>query len=210
MEEVQAFDTEQIEDELALSGIPPPPTMNDFELRTMLVELRMRKKGKMGAKKAAPPKPASYANDFERAIFEKPAFKALVDEYRKTSNINALNLATEYLINPRQAKERYGGTDTYEKTLAEIEEALNARVVQEVKSAKLYFAGFPSNMGEGAIKMTLGTFGELIDFSCEESDDGMTMTGRAEYGDIAAAKAAIDKYDGVDMGLGTTLELQSL
>ena len=30
------------------------------------------------------------------------------------------------------------------------------------------------------------------------------------YEDVASAKAAIDKYDGVDMGLGTTLELQAL
>ena len=30
------------------------------------------------------------------------------------------------------------------------------------------------------------------------------------YENVAEAKAAIDKYDGVDMGLGTTLELQAL
>ena len=58
--------------------------------------------------------------------------------------------------------------------------------------------------------MTLETFGTLSDFSCEPSDDGMTLTGRAEYEEVDAAKAAIDKYDGVDMGLGTTLELQAL
>ena len=56
--------------------------MNDFELRTMLVELRLRKKGKMGAKPASPQKPSSYANDFEKALYEKPAFKALFEDYR--------------------------------------------------------------------------------------------------------------------------------
>jgi len=210
MAEVQDFDTNQIEEELALSGIPPPPTMNDFELRSMLVELRMRKKGKMGTATAAPKKPASYGNDYERALFEKPAFKALIEEYRKTNNVNAMNLATEHLMNPRQAKERYGGTSNYQATLDEIEAAMNARVEQTVSTPKLYFAGFPSNMGEDAIKMTLGTFGTIVDFSCEASDDGMTMTGRAEFEEVSQAKAAIDKYDGVDMGLGTTLELQAL
>jgi len=99
------------------------------------------------------------------------------------------------------------------------------------------FSGFPSNMGEQGVKMTLqararrlvpsrerllarGTldprfgpvaqvFGEMKEFSCEESDDGMSLNGKCEYEDVAAAKSAVDKYDGQDMGLGTTLELES-
>ena len=74
----------------------------------------------------------------------------------------------------------------------------------------LLTTGFPSNMGENGVKMTLAVFGEVVDFTAEESDDGMSMGGRVTYEDVAAAKAAIDKYDGVDMGLGTTLELQAL
>ena len=68
----------------------------------------------------------------------------------KMSNTNAMNLCTEHLLNPRLAKERYGGTPLYEETLAKIEEALNAKVEQQVTSGKLYFAGFPSNMGKVA------------------------------------------------------------
>ena len=41
----QALDTEAVEDELAASGIPVPPTMNDMEMRMMLIEVRMRKAG---------------------------------------------------------------------------------------------------------------------------------------------------------------------
>ena len=52
-------------------------------------------------------------------------------------------------------------------------------------------------------------FGEMKEFSCEESDDGMSLNGKCEYEDVAAAKSAVDKYDGQDMGLGTTLELES-
>jgi hypothetical protein len=184
--------------------------ISQFELKSMLVEMRMRKAGKVGQKANTPAKPASYANDFERALYEKPAFKELYDRYRQMSNTNAMNLATEHLMNPRQAKERYGGTAKYDEVIREIEQAMNAKVEQVVRSGKLLFSGFPSNMGEAAVKMTLEGFGTLVDFSCEESDDGMSLTGRVEFEDAETAKAAIDKYDGVDMGLGTTLELQAL
>ena len=72
------------------------------------------------------------------------------------------------------------------------------------------FSGFPSNMGEAGIRVTLEGFGSIVDFSCEESDDGLTLTGRVEFEEVGQAKAAIEKYDGMDMGLGTTLELQAL
>jgi len=206
---VMTFDTEQIEDELAASGIVAPSTMNDFELRSMLVEMRMMKNGK-GAAKKPPPKPASYANDFEKALYEKPAVKALYEEFKNARLQNEINLVIEYINDKKQANERYGGTPKYEETVGKIEAALNAKVVQVVTTGRLYFSGFPSNMGEQGVKMTLESFGPLKDFSCEESEDGMSLTGRAEYDDVDAAKAAIYKYDGVDMGLGTTLELQAL
>lgn len=34
--------------------------------------------------------------------------------------------------------------------------------------------------------------------------------GRVEFETIDSAKAAIDKYDGVDMGLGNVLKLEAL
>lgn len=186
--------------------------MNDFDLRSMLVEMRLRKSGKMGSSQAseAPPPPSSYANDFEKAMYEKPAFKALYEDWRRAQNVNAMNLASEHLINPRQAKVRYGETSNYPETIAAIEAALNARVEQVVKSGKIMFSGFPSNMGEAGIRVTLEGFGSIVDFSCEESDDGLTLTGRVEFEEVGQAKAAIEKYDGMDMGLGTTLELQAL
>ena len=73
----QALDTEQVEDELMESGIPVPPTMNDMDMRMMLVEMRMRKSGKMGGekKKKKPPPPPAGASAFEVALYEKPALK---------------------------------------------------------------------------------------------------------------------------------------
>ena len=123
---IQALDTEAVEDELAASGVVPPATMNDMDMRMMLVEMRLRKAGKMGETKVAPKKAPAGANDFEKALYEKPAFKELFTGWQQTRNTNAMNLATEHLVNPKRAKERYGGTAKYEETIAAIEEALNS------------------------------------------------------------------------------------
>ena len=96
--------------------------------------MRMRKAGKIGEKKAAPKKAPAGASDFEKALYEKPAFKALYEGWQQSRNTNAMNLATEHLINPRRAKDRYGGTDKYKETIAAIDEALNARIVKEVRA----------------------------------------------------------------------------
>ena len=209
-EAVSKMDTNEIEEELNGNGIPAPPMMNDFDLRSMLVELRMMKSGK-GTKAAAPaPKPTSFGSKFEQALYEKPAFKALYDDYQKQRMQNEINLCIEHLNDPKRSKDRYGGTDRYQETVDKIEEALNAKVEQVVRSGKLFFSGFPSNMGEAGVRGALGGFGGIVDLSCEESDDGMTLNGRIEFEEAEQAKAAIDKYDGMDMGLGTTLELQAL
>ena len=81
-------------------------------------------------------------------------------------------------------------------------------VVKEVKGGALSYAGFPANMGEAGVRMTLAAFGDLKDFTWAEADDGLTCGGTVEYEDVDTAKAAIDKYDGMDMGLGTTLTLE--
>ena len=206
---VQALDTEGVEEELAASGIPVPPTMNDMDMRMMLVEMRMRKSGKMGGekKKKKPPPPPAGASAFEVALYEKPALKKLYEEWQQMRNTNALNIVTEYLNNPRRCKERYGGTAKYDETVVTIETALNAKVEQEVTTGKISYDGFPANMGEAGVQMTLAAFGELASFTFEANDDGLTCSGTADYGDVALAKAAIDKYDGMDMGLGTKLEI---
>jgi hypothetical protein len=65
-------------------------------------------------------------------------------------------------------------------------------------------------MGEAAIKMTLSAFGEVVSVSVEEADDGLSVYGKAEFSTADAAKACIQKYDGVDMGLGTKLSFTAL
>ena len=204
----QSLDTEAVQDELAASGIPVPPTMNDMDMRMMLVEMRMRKAGKIGTKKEKPKKPPPNANEFEKALYEKPVFRELFEEWQRTRNTNAMNLATEHLTNPRRAKERYGGTAKYDETIAKIEEALKAKKASVATSGKLAYSGFPANMGEAGVKMTLSAFGELVNFTFEENDDGMTCSGLVEFDGVDTAKAAIEKYDGMDMGLGNAITLE--
>lgn len=207
---LQGVDTDDIVDELAGAGIVCPPTMNDMEMRMMLIEVRMRKAGTFQATKKKPVKPESFASDFERAMWEKPAFKALYESWQVDKNTNAMNLASEHINNVKRAKDRYAGTPNYVETIAAIEEALNAKVVREVTSSMIMFNGFPSNMGDAGVKMTLEAIGAVVSFSSETSDDGMTLSGRVEFEDVATAKQAVDKYDGMDMGLGTKLELESV
>merc|ERR1719183_3197387 len=120
----------------------------------MLVELRLMKAGKgKGAKPKA--KPKSFENDFERALYEKPAFKALFEDFQQKRQQNEINLCAEHLIDPAKAKRLYGGTARYAETMKKIEEALAAKVEKKVVSGRIAFAGFPSNMGENGVKMTL-------------------------------------------------------
>jgi len=208
---IQGLDLDDVTDELAAAGLVAPATMNDMDIRIMLVEVRMRKAGTMGGSGSAAPKkkrPAKFGSEFERVLFDKPAVEALWQERQAAKDINAVNLISEHINNPRQAKERYGNLPTYAATIKLVEEAMTARIVRDVTTPTVVYSGFPSNMGENGVKMTLAVFGEVVDFTAEASDDGMSMGGRVTYKDVAAAKAAVDKYDGVDMGLGTILELQ--
>lgn len=211
---IQSLDLDDVTDELAQAGLVAPAAMNDMDIRIMLVEVRMRKAGTMGSSGTAPKKkpvrPAKFGSEFERVLFDKPAVKALYESLQMAKDVNAMNLVSEHINNAKRAKDRYAGTPNYVATIAQIEEAMTARIVQEVTTPTVLYSGFPSNMGENGVKMTLAVFGEVVDFTAEESDDGMSMGGRITYENVAEAKAAIDKYDGVDMGLGTTLELQAL
>ena len=207
---IQGMDTEAVEDELMASGIPAPPTMNDMDMRMMLVEVRLRKEGKIGDKKAPAKKAPPGASEFEVALYEKPGFKAWYEEAQRAHNTNALNLATEHITNPRRAKERYGATAKYDETIAAIEAALNMKVEQTVTTARIAFDGFPANMGEAGVKMTLEALGPIKEFTYAANDDGMTSSGVAEFDEVDMAKACVDKYDGMDMGLGVALTIEAL
>ena len=77
-------------------------------------------------------------------------------------------------------------------------------------SGKIAYSGFPANMGEAGVRMTLEALGTLKSFSYKASDDGMTAGGEVEFEGVSEAKAAIDKYDGMDMGLGTKLAFEAM
>ena len=204
---VQPMSYEEVEEELMMSGVRGSPDMNEMDLKLMLVELRMRLAGKMpGQSSKEKKKPASYSTKFEEALWEKPMFKELYDSLKAKGDHNAQNVAAEYLNNQDVAKQRYG--KDYKKLLADIEEALNAK--KEVTSPKVTFKGFPANMGEMGCKMTLEALGSIADFECRENDDFPILEGTVTFDDVETAKKAIEQYDGMDMGMGSSLELESV
>lgn len=205
---VQPMTYEEVEEELMMSGVRGSPDMNEMDLKLMLVELRMRLAGKMpgqstGEKKK---KPTKYSSKFEEAMWEKPKFGELYDGLKAKGDHNSMNVAAEYLNDPTTAKSRYA--KDYKRLLADIEEALNAK--KEVTSPSITFKGFPANMGEAGCKMTLEALGAIAEFECAESDDFPILEGKVTFEDLESAKKAIDQYNGMDMGMGTCLELESI
>ena len=60
--------------------------------------------------------------------------------------------------------------------MAEVDAALAAKV-EVVATPRVQFAGFPANVGEKGVQFELGTAGKLVKFTCELSEDEMTLEG---------------------------------
>jgi len=167
--------------------------------------MRLRLSGKLeGQKKKA--KPAKFSSKFEEAMWTKPAFAEFYKGLKAKGDHNAQNVVAEYLNDPKLATQRYG--KTYKGVLNQAERALKAP--PPVKSAKLKFSGFPANMGEDACKMTLEALGPIVEFSCKTDDDFPILRGVVEYEDIEVAKKAVAQYNGMDMGMGSAIEMASV
>jgi len=207
---VQVMDFDDVVDELLMSGVRAPPTMGDMDVKLMLVELRtMMKKGKSpanGASKYSGTPPASFSTLFEEKLWTKPFFAELYEATKSGGDPTKANVIAEYGNDPAGATKRY--TSSYPALLVEIEESLNKK--KEITSPKISFRGFPANMGEAGIKMTLQALGEIEEFSCSEVDDFPVLEGEVTFGDIETAKKAIEQYDGMDMGMGEKLAMISL
>ena len=75
---------------------------------------------------------------------------------------------------------------SYASLLEEIEAALNAKA--EVTGPKVSFTGFPANLGEAGVEMTLGALGTIVSFDAVVSDDGLVLGGMVEFEDLETAK----------------------
>lgn len=64
---IQPMTFEEVEEELLLSGVPAPPTMNEMDIKLMLVELRLRNTGAM-SDKAEEARPTTFSSKFEEAL----------------------------------------------------------------------------------------------------------------------------------------------
>jgi len=202
---VQPMTWEEIEEELNQSGIPAPQAMSDMNLKLMLVEMRLRLTGRLDGEKPKQ-RPTTFKSPFEEAIWTKPAFEEFYKNYEDLGDHNSMNVVKEYMNEPVMAKQRY--SKSYAALLEELEVALNAP--PPVNSPTLQFSGFPSNMGEAAVKMTLEALGAITELECEEDSDFPVMRGKVTFEDIESAKAAVAQYNGMDMGMGTLLEMTSV
>jgi hypothetical protein len=79
-----------------------------------------------------------------------------------------------------------------------------------VKSTTIQFSGFPANMGVAACKMTLESIGAVAEFDCEEDDTFPILKGKVTFEDMETAQKAVEQYNGMDMGMGSALELFSV
>jgi hypothetical protein len=188
------------------SGVRAPADMGDMDIKLMLVELRTVTKSGGGGSTETKTKPSSYASKFEEYIWEKPFFAQLYEGLKKNHDHNQMNVAAEYCNDPENAKQRY--YQAYKQLIDDIDASLIAKA--EVTSPKVQFSGFPANMGDMGLKMTLEALGEVVDMSCDVSDDGITLFGEVTFGSVDIAKAAIDQYDGMDMGMGDKLQMLSV
>jgi hypothetical protein len=205
---VQPMTYEEVEEELQGKGIRASASMNEMDVKLMLVEVRLRFSGQLGADADKPKKkkPVKFSSKFEEAMWTKPAFEEFYNAQKAKGDHNAQNVISEYLTDPAMAKTRYA--KTYKALIRECEAALKAPA--PVKTTTIQFTGFPANMGEGACKMTLEAMGAIVSFECELDEDFPVLKGKVTFEDIESAKKAVAEYDGMDMGMGSALELSSV
>jgi hypothetical protein len=202
---VQPMAIEDVEEELQSKGIPIPPTMNEMDIKLMLVEVRLTFAGKIGGQKEKK-RPAKFSSKFEEAMWTKPAFKEFYKALEAKGDHNAQNVVAEYLNDKVIALQRYG--KDYKALIRQTEAAMNAKL--EVKTPTIKFSGFPANMGEDACKMTLESIGAVLEFECKQNEDFPVLSGKVTFEDLESAKKAVEQYDGMDMGMGSKIEMVSV
>ena len=206
---VQGMEYDDVVAELMQSGVRAPANMGDMDVKLMLVELRIVNKGKSGSSSsstAGKTPPAKFGSKFEEYMWTKPVFAELYESLKSKGDHNSMNVVAEYCNEPEDAKARY--SKSYKKLIDRIEAALNAK--PEITSPKVKFSGFPANMGEMGLKMTLEALGDVVDLACRESEDFPVLEGEVTFGSVDVAKAAIEQYDGMDMGMGEKLQMVSI
>lgn len=201
---VQPMTFEEVEAELMEKGIRVSQAMNEMDVKLMLVEMRLRLAGKVGGKKKE--RPTKFSSKLEEYLWTKPVFEELYEDLKEKGDNNALNVVTEYIQNKEIALQRYG--KDYKTLIKKVDQALTAP--PPVKSPTLTFSGFPANMGEQGCRMTLESLGAVTEFECTQDEDFPILKGKVTFEDIESAKKAVAQYNGMNMGMGTVLELTSV
>ena len=198
---VQGLSFEEVEEELKAGGVSVPAMMNDMDAKLMLVEYRLMMTGKMPGSKQKK-RPETFSSKFEEYTWTKPGFKEMYEKFEQQGNINSMNVMSEYVNTKEMALARYG--KDYKDLIAEIDAVLTTI------TNSIQFSGFPANMGEDACKTTLEAFGTVTDFECSADEEGLSLVGKVTFEDVEAAKKCISQYDGMDMGMGSKIEMVSV
>jgi hypothetical protein len=216
--EVKAMTRPQIEEALGQKGLPKNLfPEDDTMLQLMFVEVDLRSqgiiddKGKVIANDGKKAKPKTYSGKFEETYYENRFFREWIDESekeRKGNNI-VFNLAQDYLDNtPEIFEERYQDEPMREYVVNTVKELLVKK--EEITTPKFKWSGFPYAMGEMGCKAAFSETGEVVSITFDMSANGVSGEGTVEWKELDSAKAFYDKYNGVDMGFGTAIELDPM
>lgn len=207
MMELDSSSPKEMKEELEDLGIFPTPGQQEDQLKMMLIEARLMMSGGSASSGSAKPeqkRPSKFKCKFDEYMWDKPAFKEYFNDYDE--DVQMQNVIGEYANDPEKARLNYAKSERLMKVMDIVQEKIDAKVVAQATSPKISFKGFPS-MGEEAMRSTMAAFGEIKEFSCEEYDGEFTpeYKGVCEFQDSESAQKAIEKWNGVDMGMGTTL-----
>mmetsp|Transcript_148156 Transcript_148156/g.258519 ORF Transcript_148156/g.258519 Transcript_148156/m.258519 type:complete len:308 (-) Transcript_148156:86-1009(-) len=197
----ESLDEVEMRRYLADEYIDIPPGYGDFEVRQMYTAVWMQKNPIIKKKK-------KYSSESERMYYEKPAYRELVAKYEDAKNEQAVNFLREWLNEPEK-RELYFDLETrpvYKKYKEELEAALAAKIVKTAtETGILKWKGFPYTLEADDVRGIFEGFGEVAEFSFEETKDMVQTSGRVKFKDQASAQAVIDKYEGQEMGEGAVL-----
>ena len=146
---VQPMTYQEVKDELLKSGIFPPASMKEMDAKLMLVEMRMRKEGKIPAEKG---EPATFSSKFEEAMWTRPAFSDFYNSLKQKGDYHAMNVVAEYVNDPQKARVRYD--QSYRAILSKADAALRS-TTGSVMTAQTQ--AVPLSNGVEMPVLTLGT-----------------------------------------------------
>lgn len=184
-------------DELNVNGIIPPESIDESQLRAMLVETRLRRDGRLSNARGliSWDTPRTFCSNLEEVLWTNHEFARYYRWFEDLRDTNKMNVMLESLAEPEIAKARYA--NSYPELLDEIDVILHG-----VRNPMLQFHGFPAKIKETGCKEIFESFGTLVEFECAlvEDIEPPVIKGHVTYEDIESAQKVKSAYNGKKMG----------